>query len=402
MTIKTCLFTVCKLICISITATWISCQESQSLFGQEPFTSLHAAEGQDDPPDFSVIDETGWQDIERSVDRGIDYLLSVQHSDGSFGVRVLERPAITALVCMSMISRGHVPDASPSASEESKTIIRGTEFILSKIRGDGMIGHTPSTVSDELYPRYMVYNHAICGLFLTEIYGMTDPSLAARIEPVVVRALNFVRVRQQRPIPATYESTYRGGWRYLEMPPGQLFFSDLSVTSWIIMFMRSAENAGFDVPVAWAKEGLDFVLRCYDKRMGTFMYVPNDPMKATRGMMGAGVVCLFLTGHKDDEMEERCSRWMLNRPFRQYNVGIIQFDHFHYGAYYQSQAAMQIGGGTWEKFYPNMTHVLIANQNSNGSWQPEHKHPELGEVYSTTMSILALTTPYQLLPIYQR
>jgi hypothetical protein len=231
---------------------------------------------------------------------------------------------------------------------------------------------------------------------------MTDSKRAAKIETAVDAALKLTRKTQLRQMPMEFEVRDRGGWRYLDDFHHNGLYSDLSVTSWFVMFLRSAENAGFDVPVEWAKESLDYVLRCYDKDLGVFCYGPGQNGHTTRGLCGAGVVCLFLTGHKDPKMEKRSGKWMLDHPYDRYNHMINKNEHYHYGVYYQSQAAMQIGGRVWEQFYPQMAQTFITNQAADGGWQLEGKRPEIGRVYPSALTVLALTTPYQLLPIYQR
>lgn len=380
-----------------------------SAIAAEPVSGLHAAKGIEDPPDFDVLNESQWLSVERSVDRGIDFMLSQQHDDGSFGIGELEKPAVTSLVCMAMISRGHLPDESAGATAVSKAIVSAIDYVLSCQRADGLLGYSSKTRSSHNYSafnfsKFMNYNHAICGLFLTEVYGMTGPKRAGRIEKVVDRALTFVRKEQQRRILPEVEIRDRGGWRYLGEPDLKMdnFYSDLSVTSWVVMFMRSAENAGFDVPIQWAEQALAYVLRCYDKSTVSFSYAPGHPHMATRGLLGAGVVCLFLTGHQDGDMERRCGKWIIDHPFHRYNVKTHKREHYHYSAYYISQAAMQIGGSTWEQFYPGFANTFIEHQNADGSWAPESKRPDLGRVYPTALAVLALTPPYQLLPIYQR
>ena len=77
-------------------------------------------------------------------------------------------------------------------------------------------------------------------------------------------------------------------------------------------------------------------------------------------------------------------------------------DRYIYAAYYCSQAVMQLGGETWEEIYPSIVDAFLENQNSDGTWPVEIKHPWTGAGYSTSMAILSLTPPQQLLPIYQR
>lgn len=166
--------------------------------------------------------------------------------------------------------------------------------------------------------------------------------------------------------------------------------------------MRSAENAGFDVPKEWATDAINYLLRCYDKPTGAFRYRPGPDGHINRAMAGAGVVSLFLTGYEERDMEQRCGRWIVSHPFDRYNAPMNNSEYFHYSAYDASQAALQIGGKTWEQLYPVLANTFLNHQDADGSWQVDAKRPDIGNVYTTALAILALTPPYQLLPIYQR
>ena len=95
---------------------------------------------------------------------------------------------------------------------------------------------------------------------------------------------------------------------------------------------------------------------------------------------------------------------MLQHPFTRYNYHATNSDRYHYGAYYASQAMFMLGGEQWKQFYPSLATTLVANQATNGSWQPESAENDaiFGKCYTTSLAILALSPPYQLLPIYQR
>jgi len=51
-----------------------------------------------------------------------------------------------------------------------------------------------------------------------------------------------------------------------------------------------------------------------------------------------------------------------------------------------------------------MVDTLLGAQNADGSWPPEPQKgfARFGNAYTTAMAVLALTPPYQLLPVYQR
>jgi hypothetical protein len=119
-------------------------------------------------------------------------------------------------------------------------------------------------------------------------------------------------------------------------------------------------------------------------------------------MTGAGVLSLFLSGRYNADIEAGAGRWILEHPFRPYGQGIRLHDRYHYAGYYCSQAALMIGGKFWEQFYPDFAAVLLENQLPDGSWPLEKQDEKFGHTYSTSLAVLSLTPPYQLLPIYQR
>jgi hypothetical protein len=87
----------------------------------------------------------------------------------------------------------------------------------------------------------------------------------------------------------------------------------------------------------------------------------------------------------------------------QYNVTIGKLDRFHYSVFYCSQAMLQLGGEYWAGFYPTMVKTMLANQSREGSWDRESREDMVfGNHYTTALTVLALTAPHQILPIFQR
>jgi hypothetical protein len=90
-----------------------------------------------------------------------------------------------------------------------------------------------------------------------------------------------------------------GGWRYLDLRfAGKL--SDLSVTGWQLMFLRSAKNAGFDVPEKNIDAAVEYIERCFlkqgDRRVHA--YLAGNQFACTRAMAGAGILALAHAGKK--------------------------------------------------------------------------------------------------------
>jgi hypothetical protein len=64
----------------------------------------------------------------------------------------------------------------------------------------------------------------------------------------------------------------------------------------------------------------------------------------------------------------------------------------------------QLGGEYWHQFFPKLMTALVEAQHADGSWDTESSSDDdvYGNAYTTALAVLALATPYQLLPIYQR
>ena len=351
-------------------------------------------------PEFSpdeVLSEQQWKQVDSAVDRALGWLASQQHQDGSFPTIKPGEPAVTSLCILSFLARGHRPGEGPYG----KNINAGIDFVLSCQKANGVLCYQmPQRQFQESTASHTyTYNHAIAGFMLGEVYGMTDKERADRIRVVIDKALKFTFQEQKSP---KNHPSERGGWRYRQ--PGVPTSADLSVTSWHLMFLRSAKNAGFEVPQECIDEGLEFVQRCFDSQHGAFKYdVRGYYAQPSRAMAAAGVLSLSLGGRHETETARRAGDWLLKHPFNRYNDPRGICKRFQYDAFYCSQAMYQLGGKYWAEFFPVFVRTCLAHQKPSGSWDPEDNHDSMyGNALSTSFVVLALTTPYQLLPIFQR
>jgi hypothetical protein len=183
------------------------------------------------------------------------------------------------------------------------------------------------------------------------------------------------------------------------------------------MFLRSAKNSQFDVAQADMDEAVAYVRRLWNPTSGAFSYDTQDQVGTmamdTRGMVGAGILSLSLSGYHETPMAIAAGDWLLAHPFKRFGELVSSRDCFFYGAYYCSQAMVQLGGRYWEQFFPSLVDALLSGQTADGSWPPEvdrggngvgggGSEAMFGNVYSSALAVLSLTPPYQLLPVYQR
>jgi hypothetical protein len=200
----------------------------------------------------------------------------------------------------------------------------------------------------------------------------------------------------------------RGGWRYLDDFNQE--DSDLSITGWELKFLRSARNAGFDIPPQSISDAVAYVRRTFSERYGAFGYAAGDHYDfRSRGMAGAGILALAHAGYHNAPESTRSGQWVLQHKFDDYNK-IVPFkqswsnDRYHYGLFMCCQGMYQLGGRYWDEFFPQAVRTLLTNQQADGSWPAEsHFHDgKFGNAYTTALVVLTLGAPNQLLPIYQR
>ncbi|MCA9112401.1 MAG: terpene cyclase/mutase family protein [Planctomycetaceae bacterium] len=359
--------------------------------------SLSAQEGDaDELSPNSVLTDAQWDQLESSVDSAIEFLATQQAIDGSFKSHEAGQPAVTSLCVLAFLSRGHTPIDGPYAKQLSKAI----DFIISNQRDDGLICEVKR--NQPMYSIAGSYNHAISGLTLCEVYGMTTAEQQKSIRPAIESALGFTRQEQHK---AKRWVDDKGGWRYLD--PSLAIDSDLSITSWHLMFYRSARNAEFDIPKEDIEAAASYVRKCYDDRIGSFCYGLRGYGRNSfsRSMAGAGALSLSLAGDHKSRMAQRTGDFIRENSFNDFNRGALtREDRYYYGAFYCSQAMYQLGGDHFADFYPGLLKTLVDNQNRDGSWDVEINETggALGFTYSTAFAVLALTPPYQMIPIFQR
>jgi len=340
-----------------------------------------------------------WARLDRVTDRALAWLAAQQKPDGSFPTHETGQPGVTALCTLAFLSRGYAPDHD----RYGPVVAKAVDYVLSCQHPDGLITrYYPMGPFASKNPTHTaLYNHAIGSLLLSEVYGMTRGDTNRRLRKAIELAVEFTKRRLPGPKQRREDE---GGWRYARSKGPGHDDSDLSVTSWQLMFMRSCRNAGFDVPAEYVDAALAYVRRCHNADDGTFWYALRGSERVTtRGMVGAGILSLSLGGRHQTPEALQSGKWVLAHPFNRYRAGVTPWDRFFYGAFYCSQAMFQLGGAYWSEFYPTLLHTIVGNQRPDGSWDSDNGNDTMfGNTYSSAMAILALTPPYQLLPVFQR
>ncbi len=353
-------------------------------------------------PSISVLDTEQREQLDRSVDRGLLWLARQQRPDGSFPSIDLGQPGVTALCEMAFMAQGEKVGEGRFGAKLQRSI----DYILAQQKPNGLISlRAPdeSPISRSVSYRigsFAAYNHAISALVLSENYGQLDadqsPLATTAVQLALKASLEMQAWKKADP-------KEQGGWRYInKAKDGD---SDLSITGWQLMFLRSSKNAGFDVPSESIDDAVKYINACYSDRHATFRYMNHGGKEYhTRGMAGAGILAMAHAGRHHSSAAIKAGDWILEHPFDRYNVHLNDKDRYHYGLLQACQAMYQLGGHHWQEFYPRTVKTILDHQLPDGSW-PAERHPRdgrFGSAYTTALCILSLSAGNEMLPIFQR
>jgi hypothetical protein len=352
----------------------------------------------------NVLSAAEWKRVDAAVDRALTWLASRQRDDGSFPTVPNGQPGVTGLCAMAFVSHGR----SPSDAQFGSRLERIVDYIIACQKENGLIallGDDRAELSRNVSHSVGVcsaYNHAIGSLTLSELYGMSDPKRARRMDTAIKKALSATLQMQRWP---KQREVDRGGWRYIDH--SDQWDSDLSITGWNLMFLRSARNAGFDVPKQAIDDAVAYIRRCYSKKHKTFEYRIENPERLSRGMAGAGILALAHAGYHKSAEAQTAGEWILKHNFQAYNSTpqeLSDRDRYHYSLFNSCQGMYQLGGRYWQEFFPRVETVLLANQRPDGSWPADRNKNDavFGNAYTTALVVMTLGAPNQLLPIFQR
>ena len=327
-------------------------------------------------------------DIDRAVRSGVKYLVQVQRDNGSISDRGHD-VAMTSLAIMAMASIGVEPQ---TYSVAGRSMVKAVDFVLDKKHQDaqGYLGGRDGS---------RMYGHGITTLMLTEILGMgSSVEQNERIHEMLVNAIKLMLSAQE----VTKSEKLQGGWRYTPTSRD----SDLSVSVWQLMALRSAKNDGLNVPGEAIDAALQYLRFSYASPMnrdGTprdkvtgFSYTPGTHHPSFT-MSAAGLLAMQVCGKYDSPMVKGASEWLLQHPPKPNER------FFFYGLYYYAQGMHQAGGKYAERADDLVPKLLLESQRSDGAWLARGgEERNVGTVYSTALAILCLSVRYHYLPIYQR
>lgn len=327
-------------------------------------------------------------DVDAAIRRGVEYLLSKQRDNGAIADRQYDT-TMSALCVMALASVGHVPG---NTDDESRACASALSFVLREDRVDkfGYYGNRDGS---------RMYGHGVTSLMLTEMLGMgVDEFQNKQIRSRCESAIDVILSAQNQ----NKAAQYSGGWRYTPNSND----SDLSVSVWQLMALRSAKNDGLAVPEEAIARAVAYLKRSYSSRLGSsgkplqspagFSYLPGN-QNPSFAMTAAGLLAMQVCGEYDSPLVAGAADWLVEHPPK------WKDRFFFYGVYYYAQGMHQRGGEYDARTQNVVSQLLLEQQLPDGSWaSPGGEELGAGKVYATCMAILSLSVKYHYLPIYQR
>ena len=326
-------------------------------------------------------------EVDKAIDKAIGFLSRKQQGDGSISDRG-NQTTMTALCLMAMAAVGNQP---VEPTEKGRIMRRGLDYVLREDRQDnqGYFGNRDGG---------RMYGHGIITLTLSEMLGMgLDEEQDQRLRKRCQKAIDLILRAQKMP---KRPPSHQGGWRYT--PDSRN--ADLSATIWQLMSLRSAKNAGMDIPSSAIEDAIGYLRRSYYSRLDSkgdpvnkksgFAYQPGGGPQYTT--TAAGLLAMQVCGEYESPFVKGASDWLLE------NEPNTSRKFFFYGTYYYSQAMYQRGDDHAKIARKKVEEIMLKLQRRDGSWHGSGSESNVGKIYSTSMAILALAVKYHYLPIYQR
>jgi len=245
-----------------------------------------------------------------------------------------------------------------------------------------------------LFPDYM-YEHGIAAFALAEACGLAAASGRPsddRCRKAAEAAVRFIQQQQHDD----------GGWRYTA---DKTLPSDTSISSWQVLALWTAREAGIQVDEACLAKAVAFYQRCETGQDGRTAYMAGRGV-GTDATTGAGLwVHLFLQPQPDSQFVQAAASYLAGFAEKTWgNAETRPKYHDFYLWHHCSLPLAQVGGASWDRWNRLVRGALVELQQTEGcargSWDPETSMYGRGaggggRIYTTAMAVLTLEAYYR-------
>lgn len=325
----------------------------------------------------------GSPDSEASVERGLRWIASQQHEDGSWSFNIpkesdkpvythpgteASRTAATAMAILPFLGAGY----THLGGEHQGTVERGLYYLMSQVKM-GPYGADLRSGSQNA----QMYAQGFAAIVFCEVAAMTGEKTYRQLAQ---NSIDFIVYAQDKK---------GGGWRYTPGVPG-----DTTVTGWQIMALKSAQASNLQCPSTTLFLATRFLDSVATDKGAQYGYMTPSPKKSTTAI---GLLCRMYSG------------WSKNRPALKRGVGLLSRwgpspTNLYYD-YYATQVLNHWGGPEWKRWNKKMRDHLVRTQSKegieSGSWYFRDPNGDKGgRLYNTAMAIMILEVYYRHMPLY--
>jgi hypothetical protein len=287
--------------------------------------------------------------------------------------------AQTSLALLCFLGAGHLPKSKPYGDQVRLAL----DYLAKSQRPDGGFLKAGNHAC--------MYNHGAVTLALCEAAALTND---AGVKRTAQRAVDYLLSAQRS----------SGGWDYTGAGV-RTRRSDMSVSGWAIMALKSAVVADLKLPRrSWDR--VKQYVRASQRRDGLYCY-DNGRSNYSQSMTAIGLACdLFLgTDPAEGRLGLAADRLLTDPPnWKRVEAG---GRHTFYYWYYGTLALFQVGDERWHTWNAAMRTALVDHQRRDGhaagSWDP--RSPWIGRsggrVLVTALNVLTLEVYYRYLPVYR-
>jgi hypothetical protein len=355
----------------------------------------------------------GTPESEHAAEFGLEWLVRHQSADGSWSSSCLApagsnpharcdpraacpgagkrvEMAHTGLAVLALQAGGHYDTNGNSYSEN---VAKGLRWMIAHQGEDGaLIGSL--NADKRLFPDYM-YEHGIATFALAEAYALAVASGRPPGEGYAKAAEAAVRFIQQ-------QQHADGGWRYTA---DKTLPSDTSISSWQVLALWTAREAGIQVDEACLAKAVAFYQRCETGQDGRTAYLAGRGV-GTDATTGAGMcVHLFLQRQPDSPLVQAAAPYLAS--FAEKTWGGTESRPKYHDFYLWHHCSLPLArahGPAWDRWNRPVRETLIELQQTEGctrgSWDPETSvygrgAGGAGRIYTTALAILTLEVYYR-------
>ena len=367
-----------------------------------PFAGLNGSENNSSTPSSRL--DFSHSGIQRSLDKGCDFLLGKQNPDGSWGsarqtkgLNIFApvpgshrafRLAVTALSITALL------EIKKEDQNYSKCIRKAEKYLLEKL---------PQLRRASPMALYNVWSHSYGLQALHRMHELSSTSQRkAEIEDVMVQQIKMLQ---------TYESI-DGGWGYYDFnaqtkQPSGSSISFVNATG--LVALKDAQSSGIEVPDKLVSRALSAIKRQrlpdHSYLYGEYLkYRPRSGINRPAGSLGRSHACnyaLQIWGEKSvtDDVHKLCldrlikrNGWLdvaRKRPIPHESWFAVAGYFFYYGHLYAAFCVENLSPKERPKYQKSLAKILVPLQEKDGSWW-DFPFYDYHQQYGTAMALLSL------------